>query len=129
MMESLTTAKNEMFYGFIESIQKELDGRIRSLLTSRPVKELHVKNTPIKVLILTALGNTLINWANHYLRHRTTRFELPVTTTIGFGSPNKVNTYSVHGALGTKVDATKENLEWPQVMSRRIHPRGMIIFS
>ncbi|GKB70613.1 ACT domain-containing protein ACR9-like protein [Tanacetum coccineum] len=44
---------------------------------------------------------------------------LDVTTTIAFGSPNKANTYSVHGALGTKVDATKENLEWPQMMSRR----------
>lgn len=38
-----------------------------------------------------------------------------VTTTIGFGSPNKANSYSVHGsALGAKeVDATRKNLGWP----------------
>jgi transketolase len=37
-----------------------------------------------------------------------------VTTTIGFGSPNKANTYSVHGsALGSKeVEATRRNLRW-----------------
>lgn len=37
-----------------------------------------------------------------------------VTTTIGYGSPNKANTYSVHGsALGSKeVDATRLNLAW-----------------
>ncbi|KAL5212579.1 hypothetical protein ABZP36_023426 [Zizania latifolia] len=40
---------------------------------------------------------------------------IKVTTTSGFGSPNKANSYSVHGsALGTKeVDATRENLGWP----------------
>lgn len=40
---------------------------------------------------------------------------LQVTTTIGFGSPNKANSYSVHGsALGAKeVDATRKNLGWP----------------
>ncbi|KAE9592260.1 hypothetical protein Lal_00035294 [Lupinus albus] len=40
---------------------------------------------------------------------------IKVTTTIGFGSPNKANSYSVHGsALGAKeVDATRKNLEWP----------------
>lgn len=39
---------------------------------------------------------------------------LQVTTTIGFGSPNKGNTYSVHGsALGSKeVEATRNNLRW-----------------
>ncbi|KAL2892438.1 Transketolase-2 chloroplastic [Bienertia sinuspersici] len=38
-----------------------------------------------------------------------------VTTTIGFGSPNKANSYSVHGsALGAKeVEATRSNLGWP----------------
>jgi len=38
-----------------------------------------------------------------------------VTTTIGFGSPNKANSYSVHGsALGAKeVEATRQNLGWP----------------
>ncbi|EPS59054.1 hypothetical protein M569_15756, partial [Genlisea aurea] len=38
-----------------------------------------------------------------------------VTTTIGYGSPNKANSYSVHGtALGAKeVDATRKNLAWP----------------
>ncbi|KAM7275340.1 hypothetical protein ACFE04_017206 [Oxalis oulophora] len=38
-----------------------------------------------------------------------------VTTIIGFGSPNKANSYSVHGsALGAKeVDATRQNLGWP----------------
>ncbi|KAG0512595.1 hypothetical protein BDA96_10G028100 [Sorghum bicolor] len=38
-----------------------------------------------------------------------------VTTTIGYGSPNKANSYSVHGgALGTKeVEATRQNLGWP----------------
>ncbi|KAJ8448642.1 hypothetical protein Cgig2_010529 [Carnegiea gigantea] len=40
---------------------------------------------------------------------------IKVTTTIGFGSPNKANTYSVHGsALGAKeVQATRQNLGWP----------------
>lgn len=40
---------------------------------------------------------------------------LQVTTTIGFGSPNKANSYSVHGsALGAKeVEATRNNLGWP----------------
>ncbi|URD92864.1 Transketolase, thiamine diphosphate binding domain [Musa troglodytarum] len=40
---------------------------------------------------------------------------IKVTTTIGYGSPNKANTYSVHGsALGAKeVDATRQSLEWP----------------
>ncbi|GJT35843.1 transketolase, chloroplastic [Tanacetum coccineum] len=37
-----------------------------------------------------------------------------VTTTIGFGSPNKANSYSAHGsALGAKeVEATRKNLKW-----------------
>ncbi|XP_042449382.1 transketolase, chloroplastic-like [Zingiber officinale] len=39
---------------------------------------------------------------------------IKLTTTIGYGSPNKANTYSVHGsALGSKeVDATRLNLGW-----------------
>ncbi|XP_074263181.1 transketolase, chloroplastic-like [Silene latifolia] len=39
---------------------------------------------------------------------------IKVTTTIGFGSPNKANSYSVHGsALGAKeVEATRGNLGW-----------------
>ncbi|KAK1286567.1 hypothetical protein QJS10_CPB20g01515 [Acorus calamus] len=40
---------------------------------------------------------------------------IKVTTTIGYGSPNKANSYAVHGsALGAKeVDATRQNLAWP----------------
>ncbi|WMV49523.1 hypothetical protein MTR67_042908 [Solanum verrucosum] len=40
---------------------------------------------------------------------------IKITTTIGFGSPNKANSYSVHGsALGAKeVEATRNNLGWP----------------
>ncbi|CAL5050671.1 unnamed protein product [Urochloa decumbens] len=40
---------------------------------------------------------------------------IKVTTTIGFGSPNKANSYSAHGSpLGTKeVEATRHNLGWP----------------
>ncbi|EOA26645.1 hypothetical protein CARUB_v10022709mg [Capsella rubella] len=40
---------------------------------------------------------------------------IKVTTTIGYGSPNKANSYSVHGAaLGEKeVEATRNNLGWP----------------
>ncbi|KAG5554491.1 hypothetical protein RHGRI_012137 [Rhododendron griersonianum] len=33
-----------------------------------------------------------------------------VTTTIGYGSPNKANLYSVHGSA---LDATRKNLGWP----------------
>ncbi|KAK1303483.1 hypothetical protein QJS10_CPB11g00455 [Acorus calamus] len=40
---------------------------------------------------------------------------IKVTTTIGYGSPNKSNSYAVHGsALGAKeVEATRQNLAWP----------------
>ncbi|MBA0772376.1 hypothetical protein Gotri_007766 [Gossypium trilobum] len=40
---------------------------------------------------------------------------IKVTTTIGYGSPNKANSYNIHGsALGAKeVDATRKNLTWP----------------
>ncbi|MGL5871544.1 MAG: transketolase family protein, partial [Xenococcaceae cyanobacterium] len=39
---------------------------------------------------------------------------IKVTTTIGFGSPNKANTAGVHGAAlgGDEVIATRENLDW-----------------
>ncbi|MDJ0703629.1 MAG: transketolase [Leptolyngbyaceae cyanobacterium MO_188.B28] len=39
---------------------------------------------------------------------------IKVTTTIGYGSPNKADTAGVHGAaLGTdEIKATRENLEW-----------------
>ncbi|TYG40784.1 hypothetical protein ES288_D12G121800v1, partial [Gossypium darwinii] len=40
---------------------------------------------------------------------------IKVTTTVGYGSPNKANSYNVHGsALGAmEVDATRKNLTWP----------------
>ncbi|CAI0383276.1 unnamed protein product [Linum tenue] len=40
---------------------------------------------------------------------------IKITTTIGYGSPNKSNSYAVHGsALGAKeVDATRKFLGWP----------------
>ncbi|CAI7851828.1 unnamed protein product, partial [Closterium sp. NIES-54] len=40
---------------------------------------------------------------------------IKITTTIGYGSPNKANSYAVHGAaLGaSEVTATRENLNWP----------------
>ncbi|CAM0907287.1 unnamed protein product [Alopecurus aequalis] len=40
---------------------------------------------------------------------------IKVTTIIGYGSPNKASTHSVHGsALGAKeVEATRKNLLWP----------------
>lgn len=39
---------------------------------------------------------------------------IKVTTTIGFGSPNKANTAKVHGAAlgGDEVEATRKNLGW-----------------
>jgi transketolase len=40
---------------------------------------------------------------------------IKVSTTIGYGSPNKANTHGVHGAAlgGKEVAATRENLGWP----------------
>eukprot|EP00475_Leptophrys_vorax_P032630 TRINITY_DN50583_c0_g1_i1.p1 TRINITY_DN50583_c0_g1~~TRINITY_DN50583_c0_g1_i1.p1 ORF type:complete len:742 (-),score=103.13 TRINITY_DN50583_c0_g1_i1:132-2357(-) len=40
---------------------------------------------------------------------------IKITTTIGYGSPNKANSYAVHGAAlgGKEVTATRENLNWP----------------
>jgi len=42
------------------------------------------------------------------------RCEFQGTTTIGYGSPNKANSYSVHGAAlwAKEVDATRQNLGW-----------------
>ena len=42
------------------------------------------------------------------------RIAMQITTTIGYGSPNKANSYNVHGsALGAKeVQATRQNLGW-----------------
>ncbi|NET05696.1 MAG: transketolase [Symploca sp. SIO2B6] len=39
---------------------------------------------------------------------------IKVTTTIGYGSPNKANSHAVHGAAlgGDEVQATRENLGW-----------------
>ena len=39
---------------------------------------------------------------------------IKVTTTIGFGSPNKANSHDVHGAAlgGNEVKATRDNLGW-----------------
>ncbi len=40
---------------------------------------------------------------------------IKVTTTIGYGSPNKANTAGVHGAPlgGDEIDLTRDNLGWP----------------
>ncbi|MEM1369647.1 MAG: transketolase [Cyanobacteria bacterium P01_H01_bin.15] len=39
---------------------------------------------------------------------------IKVTTTIGYGSPNKANSHDVHGSPlgGTEIDATRKNLGW-----------------
>ncbi|NEQ81445.1 MAG: transketolase [Moorea sp. SIO2I5] len=39
---------------------------------------------------------------------------IKVTTTIGYGSPNKANSHAVHGAAlgGDEVEATRQNLGW-----------------
>ncbi|THU58123.1 hypothetical protein C4D60_Mb03t10860 [Musa balbisiana] len=54
-----------------------------------------------------------LGWHTIWVKNGNTGYD--VTTTIGYGSPNKANTYSVHGsALGAKeVDATRQSLEWP----------------
>nr|CAD1820564.1 unnamed protein product [Ananas comosus var. bracteatus] len=53
------------------------------------------------------------HWGSKAVKDKPTLIK--VTTTIGYGSPNKANSYSVHGsALGAKeVDATRQNLGWP----------------
>jgi transketolase len=40
---------------------------------------------------------------------------IKVTTTIGYGSPNRQNTAGIHGAAlgGDEIKATRENLNWP----------------
>ena len=42
------------------------------------------------------------------------RFAMQITTTIGYSSPNKANSYNIHGsALGAKeVATTRQNLGW-----------------
>ncbi|RZB91457.1 Phosphatidate phosphatase PAH1 [Glycine soja] len=54
-------------------------------------------------------------WPMPFRRVKTIDHTDSVTTTIGFASPNKANSYSVHGsALGAKeVDATMKNLRCP----------------
>ncbi|KAL6322960.1 hypothetical protein AAG906_022863 [Vitis piasezkii] len=56
-----------------------------------------------------------LGWHVIWVKNGNTGYDEIVTTTIGYGSPNKSNSYSVHGsALGPKeLDATRKNLRWP----------------
>nr|CAB58135.1 putative transketolase precursor [Cyanophora paradoxa] len=64
-------------------------------------------------------GNTDINAIRKAIAEAKAVTDKPslvtIRTTIGYGSPNKANSYAVHGAaLGDKeVDATRQNLNWP----------------
>ena len=72
------------------------------------------KPTLIKVTFSLIIMFVLFIYSSLLVQLHKLNGTLQVTTTIGFGSPNKANTYSVHGsALGSKeVEETRSNLQW-----------------